>query len=222
MTATQTQGLLAADRAQSWWLLSRLFLERPESGLLQDLMADLTDVPDGSGLDREVQALRQCLEGEESQTLQQQLMVEYTRLFRGIKEGFGPPPPFESLYRGEGLMSNTAQSARAHYLEAGFGEIVPEAGPQDHLGAELRFLSLLCYREAEGWQAGDPDQALTRRDAQMRFLEQHLMGWLPDYVRRIGVENQQPFYRAVVDLTLAFAKQVEADLEDELDAIQVA
>lgn len=222
MTNTQTRRLLAADRAQSWWLLSRLFLERPESGLLQDLLADLAEVPDGSGLDSEVQALRQCLEGEELQTLQQRLLPEYTRLFRGIKEGFGPPPPFESLYRGEGLMSHATQSARDQYLEAGFGEIAPEAGPQDHLGVELRFLSLLCYREAEGWEAGDPDQALTRRDAQMCFLEQHLMGWLPDFARRIGVESQEPFYRAVVDLSLAFARQVEADLEDELDAIQVA
>lgn len=222
MKEPDAQRLLAADRAQSWWLLSRLFLERPEPGLLRELAEALAAVPEASDLDREVQALRSCLEDEEFEPLGQRLALEYTRLLRGIREGIGPPPPFESLYRGGGLMSDTAQSVRGHYVAAGFGEIAPEAGPQDHLGAELRFLALLSFREAEAWEAADEDAVLGRREAQRRFLVQHLMVWLPGYAERIGSESKEPFYRAVADLALAFAEQVQADLEFEQDSVQVA
>ena len=222
MTDRETQRLLASDRAQSWWMLSRLFLERPEPTLLTEVEAALATVPDGTDLDREVQALKTCLDGTPPEVLQKQLAPEYTRLFRGIKEGIGPPPPYESLYRGGGLMSDATQSVRAHYRAAGFGEIAPEAGPQDHLGAELRFLSMLSYREAEAWEREAEDEALAMHEAQRAFLEQHLMTWLPDYSLRLADESKEPFYRAVAQLTLVFAERIQSDLEYNHEAFQVA
>ena len=119
-------------------------------------------------------------------------------------------------------MSDATQSVRAHYLAAGFGEIAPEAGPQDHLGAELRFLSMLSFREAEAWEREAEAKALAMQEAQRAFLEQHLMTWLPDYSLRLADESREPFYRAVAQLTLVFAERIQADLEYNHDAFQVA
>ena len=222
MSDCQSGAALAADRSQSWWLLSRLFLERPEPALLGDLASSLATVPNDSGMDQEIQALRAYLEAGDMEALSQQLAPEYTRLLRGIQEGIGPPPPYESLFRGGGLMSDATQSVRAHYLAAGFGEIAPEAGPQDHLGAELRFLSMLSFREAEAWEREAEAKALAMQEAQRAFLEQHLMTWLPDYSLRLADESKEPFYRAVAQLTLVFAERIQSDLEYNHDAFQVA
>lgn len=77
----------------------------------------------------------------------------------------------------------------------------------DHLVHELEFVSFLLH-------LGDPVAAA---DA-ARFLDLHLLPWLPAFCDRARPFLTQPVYRALFDLTLAVVEEVRAELEALLDA----
>jgi TorA maturation chaperone TorD len=216
----------AEARSKTWCLLSRFYLERPEVEFLQELraafctQASADEIPGAAGMDEDTRILCDTL-AEDLAALSERLLPEYTRLFRGIREGLGPPPPFESLCRGEAATGDSALAVQHRYEQAGFGHVAPEAGPQDHLGAELRFLALLCFREAEGWGAGNEEAAQERIAQQRAFLDDHLLAWLPDYAGRIARESREPFY-AAARLTLEHAEAVRRDLDAIEDDLQAA
>lgn len=218
----QELNSLAEARSRTWWLLSRFYLERPEPTFLTELAAAFGATPASAvEANPDVDALVACLREASPEDLGRRLAPEFTRLLRGTQEGSGPPPPYESLYRGQSVGGDLTLAVLNRYRAAGFGEVEPSVGPQDHLGAELRFLALLALREGEAWGAGDADSALTRIVQQQGFLDTHLLTWLPAYAARIEAESREPCYAAAARLTLAFAQEARTDLdliEAELEA----
>jgi len=220
---------LAEARSQTWWLLSRFYEQRPEADWLAELRqtletvaasapVDHADAPDDQdageqAIHAEVHSLLDSLRGDDGGDLSTRLSLEYTRLFRGIEEHYGPPPPYEGIHRGQDLMGPIAMDVRRHYEAAGLGAIEPGSGPKDHLSVELRFLSLLCFREAEAWRAGQTESARQRIDQQRAFLDSHLLAWLPGYAIHIATESREPFYAAAARLTLRVAQQERAQIE---------
>ncbi|RMD70480.1 MAG: hypothetical protein D6819_04190 [Gammaproteobacteria bacterium] len=191
----------AAERSRIYWFLSRLYLEPPDGELLEAVRRLPADPPWG--------ALQEAAEGQS----QESLAVEFTRLFRGIKEGYGPPPPYESLYREGRLMGESTLEVMGCYERAGFGIIEPSAGPQDHLGVELRFMALLSYEEGEARSRDDRGEAERRLGQQRDFLAAHLGAWLPPYCSTLAGECREDFYREVARFTEAFAASEMARLE---------
>jgi len=126
------------------------------------------------------------------------------------------------MYRGGGLLNDFGQAAVASYASAGFGDIAPEAGPQDHLGVELRFMSLLCYREMEAWQEGDSVEAEAVRSRQEAFLQEHLLAWLPEFSERIAEYAKMGFYPALMRIVEAFCRQEMTALVMPDEAMDVA
>lgn len=74
--------------------------------------------------------------------------------------------------------------------------------PADHLGAELKFLALLCYAEMQAWQGGRASEAIHLNGLQEKFLRDHLGNWAPDRWRRIEQAAGQSFYRLAAGLAL--------------------
>jgi TorA maturation chaperone TorD len=145
--------------------------------------------------------LRSVLGAPDIEGLAARLAVEYTRLFRGLRDGYGPPPPYESLYRGSRLMGGVTVAVVGRYAEAGFGVIDEAVGPQDHIAAELKFMSLLCYDEIAAWDRDDRGAAVLGWGLQRRFLDEHLLRWVPGYCRRIKSESVEPFYAGAAMIT---------------------
>ena len=112
--------------------------------------------------------------------LLENLAIEYTRLFRGLKREYSPPPPYESVYREEDVRTFGEVTAvvRNQYRRHGF-DVAPELTnePSDHISIELEFMHLLCTREAEALKAKDDEAASDLRLAQREFLDEHLMAW---------------------------------------------
>lgn len=210
---------LAEARSRSWWFLSRFYLERPKADFLSELREVLSEVPPAE--DDPAHALLESLAAD-PEVHSERLLLEFTRLFRGIKENYGPPPPFECLYRGYPMMGEPALAVIGHYREAGFDEVAPEVGPQDHLGAELRFLSFLCYREMEAWADDDSAAARERIGQEWAFLDQHLLSWVPEYTERISRESREPFYKAAVALTRALVLEDRALLDELTEELETA
>ncbi len=145
--------------------------------------------------------LQSSLLSTEASQLATRLGLEYTRLLRGIKQSYGPPPPYESLYRENRLMGEATLAVLRHYQQAGYGMLEENVGPQDHLGTELKFMALRCHDEATAWQQAKTTEAMKIRAAQLSFLEHHLLAWVPDYCDRLQQEAQVSFYGAVARLT---------------------
>lgn len=113
------------------------------------------------------------------------LFGEYDRVF-----GVGPVvdcPPYETEFFGNQEPFFRAQQMAdvAGFYQA-FGLNVSHTRPErpDHLALELEFMSLLILKERfahkENESTGN-ENAQVCRDAQMRFLSDHLVWWAPSY-----------------------------------------
>jgi TorA maturation chaperone TorD len=208
----------AEDRSQLFWWLSEWFLAPPSQEQLGSLPvlpdasseADVTDV-----LDKAWQALSIAASPSRLVSLDQ-LGVEFTRLFAGVQEGMGPPPPFESVWREDRLIGESTLAVIKAYVEAGFADIEPEAGPQDHIGVELKFLSLLALREAEAWKSGNDEMARKRVAQQQKFLQQHLGLWAPRWADSIIEQSREPLYAALAGLLKAGLAETQFELSSLL------
>ena len=95
------------------------------------------------------------------------------------------------------------EAVAAAYMEAGYENLVPDAGPPDHIGTELRFMSVLCFREMEAWRDGDESAARNVLERELEFLDEHISQWIPQLCDRLAESTTQAYYLAVATLTAA-------------------
>jgi ferredoxin len=62
------------------------------------------------------------------------------------------------------------------------------------LGIELAFMSHLAAREALAWDCGNDDEAWSYLARQESFLHDHLLGWLPQFCRRLLAGRPHAYY----------------------------
>jgi TorA maturation chaperone TorD len=119
------------------------------------------------------------------------------------------------VFREDKLPGEATIAVSAAYAEAGFEPPVPEAGPADHLGAELRFLALLCHRELEAWRVGDLASAAAWVERERAFLDDHVLQWVPQHCERLLALAEAPYHRAMFTL-IARACLIDRDDVEEL------
>ncbi len=190
----------AENRSKLYWFIGTLFIEKPDKSLITGLSEDLPSLA-SLMLKNEIEALRRSLKTKQVSALIEQLEYEFTRLFRGIHNNYGPPPPYESLYRESTIMGDSTVSVLECYSNAGFGDIDKSTGPQDHLGVELKFIALLCLREALQIKSGKEAEAFYTLKMEKAFLDDHLLQWVPDYQSVVTPYTPHPFYEALISLT---------------------
>jgi TorA maturation chaperone TorD len=86
------------------------------------------------------------------------------------------------------------------YSEAGFDDKGPW-GPCDHLAYELRFMASLCNAEAESIREGSAEETEWARERQVRFLDEHLLAWVPAYCEHISERSEEALYQALARVT---------------------
>ena len=179
----------ADERSQLYWFVSDCFLQ----------------VPTASSISEISQALQIPVAKQEPLALEK----EFTRLFRGIKEGYGPPPPYESLYRPAEFPTDVVEAVLSYYQAAGFNadEICLE--PVDFLASELKLMALLAFKEAECIQKVDREQAALYQALQHKFLQNHIMVWVPDYCQRLQQASQVDFYRYLARYLADFLNELQ-------------
>lgn len=111
--------------------------------------------------------------------------------------------PYESIYRDEELMLNTAAAEQvAHfYAECGF-TLEYNVGAPDHIGLELILLARLIATEHTA--LAQLDHALVRwaRQRTATFLHRHIAAWAPIWVRAVQRIPAHPFYQTLTTLLL--------------------
>lgn len=192
MSALDTEGsLLSLYRANAYGLAART-LSGPEGALnkalYQEWAVALREVPSLAGLAPAVEAILASLDG----TTPRAVTHEHTELF--LKAGAAP-------YEGSYLPSTRATQELADVSGFFLAFGVQARGERaDHLVAELELLALLCLKESVARANGEEEHAALCRDAQAKFLADHLGRWVPLYAERVRERARLPLYPAVVDV----------------------
>jgi putative dimethyl sulfoxide reductase chaperone len=71
------------------------------------------------------------------------------------------------------------------------------AVPEDHLLSELEFMSVLYLKEAYALYTGLTEPLEITREAQKKFLEEHLATWIDMWAESLRNYNPHPYYRAL-------------------------
>jgi len=123
--------------------------------------------------------------------------------------------PYETIFLDtDGLLGGTiSSSVSSFYQEIGFP--VSEQENADHLGVELALLDFLCGAEADALSDKLPHEARRMRHFQRRFLDEHLLRWLPGLTMALQ-QQMQPFFAALATMTLELALNHRAALDEDL------
>jgi TorA maturation chaperone TorD len=187
----------AAQRSRGYWLLSRLFLDVPTAARMSDLLSLLAD-DNRLPVSDHIAALRAEVAAAVCQP--EQAAAAFTRHLVIGDKASREPLPYEAHVVERRLPGESTAQVRDVMLAAGYAEVAPDAPSPDHLGAELRFMALLCHDEQRAWQKDDAAAAARSLALQKSFLEEHLARWAPDYCRGLAERTDNGYLRAVASL----------------------
>jgi TorA maturation chaperone TorD len=209
----------AQGRAGMYSFLANLFNQRPDLELVRrlremgpegfDIATDREDIsPDVEQGLRELASYIDATQDRSEEEVEQDLAVDWTRLFRGISPNYGPPPPYEGVYtEGVGSPSDVLQGVMQEYHKYSVDVDEKAANRPDYIGIELDFLRYLNESEAGAWEKGKEERALDYQAAQREFLFKHLGRWVEKYCDRALDEAKTDFYRGFIRLTRGVLKE---------------
>jgi TorA maturation chaperone TorD len=133
--------------------------------------------------------------------LVQDLAADWTRLFRGVSQRYGPPPPYEGVYRKKDEVgAEIILEVKRIYSEHGLSISDEGRDRFDYLGYELDFMKYLSEHVALAIERGQKKEEENYRDAFCRFMSQHLSTWVGDFCAQAAKYTQTPFYSGVLML----------------------
>jgi len=148
------------------------------------------------------------------------LAVDYARVFlsAGVYDGL-TAEPYESVFTSEEqlLMQDARDSVVAIYRANGVDVDESLHMPEDHLGLEFDFLSVMATQTAEACRAEEFDAAELSRLAgvQADFCEEHILNWIDQLTEKVDEFAQLPLYPAIMRIAKSFVKN-DAEVMHEL------
>jgi len=205
---TKDHGAAARHRSDIYGLLATVYGQEITSDLLGQIKAPQFL---GALSVLEVEGIDDLVQKPEAELLED-LEVEYTHLFLGPGKHISP---HESVHHqredgqwGKLWGASTVEVKR--FIEAtGLSYNEEFKGLPDHISVEFEFMQQLTLREEKAWKE-DSGQAQACRQVEKRFIEEHLICWVPSFCEKVIEETESPFYRAMAVLTRSFiALEVE-------------
>jgi TorA maturation chaperone TorD len=224
---TQRHFFVAEARRSVYDLLSAFYLTLPDQKMVNgifdpDFEKELSAVVSAFENGEMQEGLKlianfvSCFKNQPQEEILRRIAVDRTRLLRGISEKDSPPPPYESVYRGEWLWSHSTTEVSRFYCK--LGVTLPEAWIEspDYLGIELDFMRLLCQSEEEAWRNDQPEKALEHLGKGMDFLKDHLLKWVDQFCEKMYEVADLDFYKGLAKLTSGFLKHDSHLVEEQL------
>ncbi len=173
-------------------LLSSIYLCKPSKQAIENWRALLAEDTTIS-----LQELKDAIKKIDASSHKEleDLLWEYTRLFIGPYKL--PSPPWESVYTSPKrlMMQEAADEVQNIYRAAGLTVNSRDIMP-DHIGTELNFLSILFQRiNTDGGGTNDYINIAEK------FLNEHLMKWVPQFTRDMEEAADVLFYKALARMT---------------------
>ena len=145
------------------------------------------------------------------ETGEDELKVEYARLFVGPFELIAPPYGSVYLEPNRRLMGDTTMAVRKAYRDSGLSLEVKEA--PDHVALELEFMHYLWFKEAEAAAEEDSQRAREYAALQADFLRKYLGPWIPEFCEKIRQGTENRFYRALAGCLENFIDEIIPSLK---------
>jgi TorA maturation chaperone TorD len=134
----------------------------------------------------------------------EELLVEYARLFVGPNELIAPP--YGSIYLEEGrkVMGHSTARVMEFYKAEGLSMDEHFENLPDHIAAELEFMHYLAYQEVEALEKNETEKAAHFLNRQETFLRTFLGPWVAPFCDKIKQGTENGFYQALADCLAAF------------------
>ncbi len=145
---------------------------------------------------------------------------EYVPLFAANPRGV-PCPPYESVYR-EPMGRPTGwllAQVEGEYAAAGLAPSPDLAELPDHVAVEMEFMAVLCGREAEAWEEGEPVRGIEALRAQKAFTNSHLTLWFPEFAQQVTAADEGGAYPVICEGAQTFFAYDRDLLEALLEAV---
>jgi TorA maturation chaperone TorD len=123
--------------------------------------------------------------------------------------------PYETIFLGEdGLLGGRiTETVASFYSSIGFSP--SENDSADSIAIELSALAFLCAAESDAHNDDMPHEAQGMKHFQGRFLDEHLLCWLPALVKAISNQGNI-FYSILADMLLKLVLDHRATIGDDL------
>lgn len=102
------------------------------------------------------------------------------------------------------MVSRYTLEVRTCYERFGLELENRDSEPDDHIGLEMEFMAHLCERCVQGLQSGDKGMVEEALLAQSRFLDEHMLVWVPEFCNKVACAAETGFYRGMARLTEGF------------------
>ncbi|MCM8804447.1 MAG: molecular chaperone TorD family protein [Candidatus Omnitrophica bacterium] len=205
----------AESRSKSFLFFSHFYLKRPDLELLRKIKRE-----EFRNYLRKLslyfEKFYEHTERYSDEKILDELCVDFTKLMRGIKRTYSLPPPYESVWRGENiLMGNFCKEVLNFYLNSGINIIVEDELP-DHIGIELKFLSLLSFHEKNAWESSSLNEAKRFLKLQKEFLEKHILTWAFYFLEEVFQKAETYFYKGLSLLTKSLLSETKERIDELL------
>lgn len=223
MPSTQiTLADILANRAKTYQLLARLYQVEVDETFLETLRGMRFPKNTGDELvDEGYRLMRQFLSKADTNVLTT-LAIDYARTFLGSGvSGYSAAYPYESVYTSPKrlMMQEARDEMLALYRAQGLGKAASWKESEDHLAAELEYMTILGLRACEQYEKGNEDEAIADLVAQRNFMDDHLLAWFPLMQADMQKFAKTDFYRGLGKLTEGFLASDREFLEDLLQDV---
>jgi len=142
---------------------------------------------------------------EDINTTYERMKEDYLQLFSG--KGEPTAPPFESVYLAEDhlIFGKHARDVREFYQSYGWTSKFKNHIPDDHIGNELLFLTIMIDKYLE---IDDNEYHTEMSKEIMRFIEEHLLSWVPVWNESIQQNAMTAGYKGIGTLIQACAEDI--------------
>lgn len=208
---------LMATRSSTYRLLSRLWGWEVDAPLWGELrQTPLPSLPELPALDAGYRQLESYLRRDPDGVIED-LAADYAVLCLGARRNDGADPYGSVHLSDTGIMMQDEWEEMLYlYAELGLQRAETTAEPEDHLALELECMAYLCQRAAEALQGGENIDVPDAVRRQISLLDDHLLRWVPAFVKKVHKLAGTDFYRAVATITeeyLALDRDILADLD---------
>jgi DMSO reductase family type II enzyme chaperone len=165
-----------------------------------------------SSLPQRVSALLASLAEHAREAEPSHLQGQHRRIFSHVIST--DCPPCETLYTARHVFQETQDLSDIAGFFRAFGLQLAEKERPDHIAVELEFMHFLTFKEAYALSYHGPAKARLCREAERKFVRDHLGRWGARFAERLAQKAGGGYYGCVASL-------LEAFLSAEIDFLRV-
>lgn len=216
MTAHEHDITVARLRSKVYSLLADGFSQVDEnlfesfkSGYIPTWREIAGSIEDGDKFLPYIEQLKKALDSIEYEGL----VAEHSRLFEPRNKL--QVPPYETEYTlaksPQHALSQPAHLSDIAGFYKAFGLAISEERPDrvDHIATELEFMHVMAYKESVAIENGEAEHIEIVRDAERKFVDDHLNRWTGKFKNRLIQADKGRFYSTlgeVLDFWVKFDK----------------